>query len=137
MSSDTVYQRLRDHLAQLRLHTVADRLAPALQAAEQDKPGYTEFLCELLAAEVAAAEQRRLQGRLRFARLPARKTIEQFDFSAQPSLDRRLVEDLATLRFIEEKANVLLIGPPILVHTALLAVVIGQTVQRRRRIPES
>jgi DNA replication protein DnaC len=57
-------------------------------------------------------EQRRLQGRLRFARLPARKTIEQFDFSAQPSLDRRLVEDLATLRFIDEKANVLLIGPP-------------------------
>ena len=49
---------------------------------------------------------------MRFAKLPARKTIEQFDFTAQPSLDRRLVEDLATLRFVEEKANVLLIGPP-------------------------
>jgi len=112
VSADTVYQQLRDHLAQLRLTTVADRLAPALEAAEQEKPGYTRFLADLLAAEVHAAEQRRLQGRLRFARLPARKTIEQFDFSAQPSLDRRLVEDLATLRFIEEKANVLLIGPP-------------------------
>ena len=40
------------------------------------------------------------------------KTLEQLTFSAQPSLDRRLVDDLATLRFIEEKANVLLIGPP-------------------------
>ena len=89
-----------------RLHTIADQLAPALEHAEQDKPGYTQFLAELLAAEVHAAQQRRLQGRLRFARLPARKTIEQFDFSAQPSLDRRLVEDLATLRFIEERANV-------------------------------
>jgi DNA replication protein DnaC len=112
MSSDTLYQQLREHLAQLRLSTVADRLAPALEAAERDKPGYTRFLADLLAAEVQAAEQRRLQGRLRFARLPARKTLEQFDFSAQPSLDRRLVEDLATLRFIEDKANVLLIGPP-------------------------
>jgi DNA replication protein DnaC len=112
MSADTLYQQLREHLAQLRLSTVADRLAPALEAAERDKPGYTRFLADLLAAEVQAAEQRRLNGRLRFARLPARKTLEQFDFSAQPSLDRRLVEDLATLRFIEDKANVLLIGPP-------------------------
>jgi DNA replication protein DnaC len=112
VSADTVYQQLREHLAQLRLHTVADRLAPALEQAEHDKPGYTQFLADLLAAEVQAAEQRRLAGRLRFARLPARKTIEQFDFAAQPSLDRRLVEDLATLRFIDERANVLLIGPP-------------------------
>ena len=110
--ADTAYQQVREHLAELRLHTIAERLAPALEHAERDKPGYTRFLAELLEAEVHAAAQRRLQGRLRFAKLPARKTIEQFDFSAQPSLDRRLVEDLATLRFVEEKANVLLIGPP-------------------------
>src|SRR3954471_9657236 len=110
--ADTAYQQVREHLAELRLHTIAERLAPALEHAQRDKPGYTRFLAELLAAEVQAAQQRRLQGRLRFARLPARKTIEQFDFTAQPSLDRRLVEDLATLRFVEEKANVLFIGPP-------------------------
>ena len=44
--------------------------------------------------------------------LPAHKTLEQFDWDAQPSIDRRLVEELATLRFVEEKSNVLLIGPP-------------------------
>ena len=49
---------------------------------------------------------------MRFSRLPAHKTLEQFDFTAQPTLDRRLVEDLATLRFVEEKSNCLLIGPP-------------------------
>jgi DNA replication protein DnaC len=108
----TRYQQLREQLAYLRLPALAERLAPALEAAERDKPGYTEFLHELLAAEVDAVEHRRLQGRLRFAKLPARKTIEQFDFSAQPSLDRRLVEDLATLRFIDEHANAILIGPP-------------------------
>jgi len=112
MSADTLYQQLRGHLAHLRLTAVADRLASALEAAERDRPGYTRFLHDLLAAEVDAVEQRRLAGRLRFAKLPARKTLDQFDFDAQPSLDRRLVEDLATLRFIDEHANVLLIGPP-------------------------
>jgi DNA replication protein DnaC len=134
MSADTVYQQLRDHLAQLRLTTVADRLAPALEAAEQEKPGYTRFLADLLAAEVHTAEQRRLQGRLRFARLPARKTIEQFDFSAQPSLDRRLVEDLATLRFIEEKANVLLIGPPGVGKTMLATALGHKAVEHGYRV---
>ena len=112
MAADTVYQQTREHLHYLGLRAVADQLAPTLDTAERSKPGYTEFLCGLLQAEVQAVEHRRLQGRLRFAKLPARKTLEQFDFSAQPKLDRRLVEDLATLRFVEEKANVLLIGPP-------------------------
>ena len=49
---------------------------------------------------------------MRFAGFPSTKTLEQFDFTAQPSIDRKLVDELATLRFIEEKANVLLIGPP-------------------------
>ena len=114
MSVDTVYQQLRGHLAYLKLGAVAEQLAPALEAAgaERDKPGYTRFLADLLTAEVAATEQRRLEGRRRFATLPAHKTLEQFAFDAQPSLDRRLVDDLATLRFVEERANVLLIGPP-------------------------
>jgi len=112
MGADTIYQQLRGHLAYLKLGAAADQLAPALEAAERDKPGYTQFLHDLLATEVAACEQRRLDGRMRFSRLPAHKTLEQFDFTAQPTLDRRLVEDLATLRFVEEKSNCLLIGPP-------------------------
>jgi DNA replication protein DnaC len=122
--ADTIYQQLRAHVHDLRLSAVAEQLAPALEQAERDKPSYTLFLADLLAHEVAAVEQRRLQGRLRFAKLPARRTLDQFDFSAQPSLDRRLVEDLATLRFIEDKANLLLIGPPGVGKT-LLATILG------------
>jgi len=122
--ADTIYQQLRGHLHHLKLTAVADQLAPALQAAERDKPPYTQFLADLLAAEVDAVEQRRLQGRLRFAKLPARRTLEQFDFTAQPGLDRRLVEDLATLRFIEDRANALLIGPPGVGKT-MLATILG------------
>lgn len=122
--ADTIYQQLREHLAYLQLPAVAEQLAPALEAAERDKPGYTQFLHELLAAEVDAVRHRRLKGRLRFAKLPARKTLEQFDFDAQPSLDRRLVEDLATMRFVEEKANAILIGPPGVGKT-MIATILG------------
>jgi DNA replication protein DnaC len=121
---DTSYQQLRAHVHDLRLTAVAEQLAPALETAERDKPSYTQFLADLLAHEVTAVEQRRLQGRLRFAKLPARRTLDQFDFSAQPSLDRRLVEDLATLRFVEAKANLLLIGPPGVGKT-MLATILG------------
>jgi DNA replication protein DnaC len=110
--TDHVYQQLREHLAYLKLPAVAEKLAHALEHAEQAKPGYTRFLADLLSVEITATEQRRLDGRLRFASFPQHKTLEQFDFDAQPSLDRRLVDELATLRFIHEKANVLLIGPP-------------------------
>jgi DNA replication protein DnaC len=108
MSADTLYQQLRGHLHYLKLAALAD----ALEHAERERPGYTEFLAALMKTEVDATEQRRLQGRLRFSKLPARKTLQHFDHDVQPSLDGRMIDELATLQFIAEKANVLLIGPP-------------------------
>ena len=124
MNRNATYQQLRSHLAYLKLSAAAEHLPAALETAERDKPGYTQFLHDLLDVEVTATEQRRLDGRLRFANFPSTKTLEQFDFSAQPGLDRRLVEDLATLRFIEERSNVLLIGPPGVGKT-MLATILG------------
>ena len=112
MSKDSSYQRVRSHLSYLGLGAASERLAPALEAAEQKKPAYAEFLDRLLGAEVEATEQRRLERRLRLAGFPHQKALEQFDFSAQPGLDRKLVDELATLRFVSEHSNVLLIGPP-------------------------
>ena len=106
--NDGVYQQLRGHLAALKLTAIAEALAPALEQAEETKPGYTRFLADLL----QATQERALTSRLRLAGFPQTKTLEEFDFDAQPSLDRRLIEELATLRFVQEKANVLFIGPP-------------------------
>jgi DNA replication protein DnaC len=111
VNKHATYQQLRGHLAYLKLTAAAEQLPAALEAAEKTKPGYTQFLHDLLEVEVNATQDRRLAGRLRLAGFPSTKTLEQFDFSAQPSLDRRLLDELATLRFIEEKANLLAIGP--------------------------
>jgi len=124
VSHDRVYQRLRSHLAYLKLPAAAEALAGKLDAAQKAKPSYTAFTEDLLGVEVEATERRRMAGRLRFAHFPVIKRLEDFDFDAQPDLDRGLVEDLATLRFVGEKANVLMVGPPGVGKT-MLALALG------------
>lgn len=63
---------------------------PKLDAAQRHKPSSTAFLEDLLRTEVEATERRRLAGRLRFAHFPVIKRLEDFDFDAQPALDRAL-----------------------------------------------
>jgi hypothetical protein len=111
-ATGSAYQQLRGHLHYLRLDAAAEALPTQLDQAAADKLSHTAFLERLLAIEVHATEARRHASRLRFAAFPAPWRLEDFDFDAQPSLDRRLVQELATLRFVEEHANCLLIGPP-------------------------
>lgn len=106
------YQRLRAHLAYLKLPTAAEVLPAVLDAARIEGLSPTALLERLLEAEVNATEQRRLTGRLRFGCLPAPWTLEDLDYDASPSLDRALIQDLASLRFLDQATNVLLIGPP-------------------------
>ncbi len=106
------YQRLRAHLAYLKLPTAAEQLPAVLDAARAEDLSLTAALERLLELEVNATEDRRLTGRLRFASLPAPWTLEDLDYDASPALDRALITDLASLRFVEQASNVLLIGPP-------------------------
>jgi DNA replication protein DnaC len=68
------------------------------------------YLAQVMATQAASTGNRRLAARLRFARFPGRKTLDEFDFSFQPSVDRKLVMDLATLRFVKEGRPVLFLG---------------------------
>ena len=112
MSENSAYQKLRGHLAYLRLAAAAEALPGELEHATKNKLGHSAFLERLLEVEVAATEQRRKAGLERFAALPAPWRLDDFDFDAQPSIDRKLVNELATLRFLEDATNVLFIGPP-------------------------
>src|SRR5437588_4183374 len=124
MSEASTYQALRGHLATLRLAAAAEALPATLEAARAEGSSHTAFLERLLAVEVDATIARRRASLARFACLPAPWRIADFDFDAQPSVDRKLVEDLACLRFLEDATNVLLIGPPGVGKT-MLAVGLG------------
>jgi DNA replication protein DnaC len=102
----------RGHLAVLKLHDAAEALPAVLdQAAAQDL-SMTAALDRLLSIEVEATEARRLAGRLRFACLPTPASFKDFDYDAAAGVDRKVIEELATCRYLETATNVLLIGPP-------------------------
>ncbi len=124
MSERSTYQTLRGHLAYLRLGAAAEALPGELEHATKSKLGHTAFLERLLEIEVRATEARRRTSLERFASLPAPWRLSDFDFDAQPSIDRKLVAELATLRFLEDATNVLFIGPPGVGKT-MLAVGLG------------
>jgi DNA replication protein DnaC len=112
MREAETYQRLRAHLDTLKLTAAADSLTTVLdRARDQDLPLITAME-QLLATEVDAVQARRHAGLLRFASLPAPYRIEDFDFSAQPGVDEKLIRELASLRFLDDAGNVLLVGPP-------------------------
>ncbi len=111
-SEAETYQRLRSHLAFLNLADAAEALPRILDQVRASKLGLIDGLEQLLDVEVTATEERKLASRLRFACLPAPWRLADFDYSAQPGVDESLIRELATLRFIDEGANVLLVGPP-------------------------
>lgn len=108
----STYQQLRGHLATLRLDTAAEQLPAVLDQATTEGLTVTAALERLLAAEVDATEARRLTGRLRFACLPTPASLEDFDFDAATGIDRQLIAELGTGRYLESATNILLIGPP-------------------------
>lgn len=121
---DSIYQQLRSHLAYLNLGAAAEALPGQLQTSRDHNQGHTEFLEALLRIEVEATEQRRWEGRMRFANLPAPWHIEDFDFTAQPSIDQAVIRELATCAYLEDATNVLFIGPPGVGKT-MLAIALG------------
>lgn len=104
--------KARQYLEQLGLLQAAAVLDSRLEAAAHKQLPYAEFLVDLLSIEAAARRERYLRTRTRLAHLPFHRTLEQFDFRFQPSIDERQVRELATLAFVADAANVIFLGPP-------------------------
>ena len=112
MTEASTYQALRGHLGHLHLGAAAEALPGLLERAKAERWSTTALLEQLFALEVAAADARRHATLARLACLPAPWRISDFDFEAQPSVDKKLVTELESLRFLDDATNILLIGPP-------------------------
>jgi DNA replication protein DnaC len=99
-------------LDSLGLRIAGGHLDQVAQQAAAGQWSYTHFLGYLLDGELEERRRRGIELSLQFARFPYRKKLEDFDFAAQPSIDRRLIDELATGRFAAEGRNVVLLGPP-------------------------
>jgi len=103
---------LPDMLARLRLGAMRERLDSLLDEAARGDLSLRETLALLCRAEVAHREERRIQMGTSIAKFPHQRTLEAFDFAAQPSLDARQVRDLAACRWVANGDALLIQGPP-------------------------
>jgi DNA replication protein DnaC len=109
--SELIMERIRAHAAKLGLTHLAESAELMLARAETEQMGYLQLLDLVLEEEVGLREGRRFRNALNLSGLPHRKTAE-FDFAFQPDLDARKVRDLASLTFVQDRSNVVFLGPP-------------------------
>jgi DNA replication protein DnaC len=131
MSRQTLIEQLKTDLDYLRLDKAAEVFAAIAETARSNGTDPLEYLADVVSAEVDWTRQRRLKARFRFAHLPFRRTLEEYDFDFQPSVDPKLMRDLAELDFVRDGTPVLFLGRPgcgkshLAVALALKAIEVG------------
>lgn len=105
------FAELTPLLKSLRLSGILDSIEVRNRQAIDERLAYSEFLTLLIQDECARRDQKKLTMRLRRAAFHTSKTIEQFDFNALPTLNRSVIQDLLTCRFVAECAAILIAGP--------------------------
>lgn len=101
-----------DGLEKLGLKVAMARLDQTAQQAAAQGWSYSHFLGYLLEGELKERHRRTVELNLQFAHFPYQKLLSEFDYTAQPAIDRRLIEELATGRYLYEGRNVIFLGPP-------------------------
>ena len=104
--------RLRAMLADLKMPGALEAVDGILSEADGGTISAAEAIEQLLNAQIVLRNNRRLQTAMRSSRLPAVKTLDQFDFAFQPTIKREQIESLHELGFLDRRENVILLGPP-------------------------
>jgi hypothetical protein len=112
MSKEPSTLLLEHHLKALKLPTVLRDYQSVAAVCGQEREGYPQYLLRLTERELLDRERRAMERRLKEAYFPVVKTIESFDFAAQPSVNEPLVRELLSGDYIAKKENVLLVGNP-------------------------
>jgi DNA replication protein DnaC len=109
---DPIEERVMNALKRLLLTHLRETLPALLSEAAKENWTYLEFLDRILQREVQSKQGRRVRMGLQIAHFPSVRTLEEFDFSLQPSVDERLIRELSTGNFLAHGEAVLLLGPP-------------------------
>ena len=105
-------EHARALLEEMGLNTAAQLLDAQLEQSVHEDQTYIQFLNRLLSSEQMERRRKSQETRMKLSRLPHRKSLEDFDFDFQPSIDRRQIAELANLAFVERAENVIFLGPP-------------------------
>jgi DNA replication protein DnaC len=106
------YEKLMVDLKKLRLPAMIEMLDSYVKQAASNSMSYMDFLSGLVSEEVRHKERRAVQSRIKSAMFPVIKSLDDFDYAFQPSINRKKLEELSSLRFIDNKENILFLGPP-------------------------
>jgi DNA replication protein DnaC len=126
--------RIRAMLADLKMPGALEALDGVLSDVDGGQTTPAEAIENLLGAQITLRNNRRLQAAMRSSRLPAVKTLTDFDFSFQPSVKREQIESLHELGFIERRENVVFLGPPGVGKTHLAISLAIAAAQNGRRV---
>ena len=110
MSTESNRMLLKHHLEKLRLPTIRREWEGAAASCANDGRNYGDFLLQLTERELIEREQRAAQRRIKSAKFPVLKTLENFDFGAQASINETLIRELTSGEYLDARENVLLIG---------------------------
>jgi DNA replication protein DnaC len=127
-------ENIRAMLADLKMPGALEAADGLLSEADSGALTTAEAIEKLLGAQITLRNNRRLQTAMRSSRLPAVKTLDEFDFSFQPSIKREQIDNLHELGFIERKENVVLLGPPGVGKTHLAISLAIAAAQKGRRV---
>ncbi len=105
-------ERMHQHLTTMKLMTVDALLEPTLERAMKESLSPIETIGYLVEQEWKGRVSTTIRSRTKNAGFPVLKRIDEFDFAFQPSVDRTVIRDLATLRFVDNAENVVFLGPP-------------------------
>jgi DNA replication protein DnaC len=125
-------ERIKENLKALKMKHTLEILDNYLERAVKDNLNIVEVLDHILVEESLQKRKRAIETQVQTSGFPMRKELKHFDFSFQPSLDKRQIDELATMRFLENGENIVFLGPPGVGKTHL-ATALGLAAATHRR----